>query len=344
MIALRIIWLTSCVLAAFTGCSAQASASTARPGSPHYAERLYPPWSHGENDPALHQGLAFTVPEVDDMPDFHGSLDHPGLVIYVGGNYYFAMAPLVHAFEAQHPRLRGRIFYVTLPPGLLIRAMALGGTFTSGNLTFTAQPDVYAAGLRKVQAQITAGRLTSPARPYVTNTLTIMVPAGNPAHIRSLADLGKAGVRLVMPNPAWEGIARQIIIALHKAGGTALARRVYVTKVLDHHTLLTHIHHRQTPLFLMQGLADAGVTWKSEALFQAQIGHPLAQVNIPAAENVTAVYAAAMVRDAPHPRAARAWIRFLRSPAAQHIFVRYGFQPFAGTHLRASAHHSPQSR
>jgi hypothetical protein len=28
----------------------------------------------------------------------------------------------------------------------------------------------------------------------------------------------------------------------------------------DGSTARTHIHHRQTPLFLMQGLADAGVT------------------------------------------------------------------------------------
>jgi hypothetical protein len=29
---------------------------------------------------------------------------------------------------------------------------------------------------------------------------------------------------------------------------------------------------------LMQGIADAGVTWKSEAIFQEQIGHPISDV------------------------------------------------------------------
>lgn len=319
--------LTSCALAALLAGFAHAAERGRAVTPPSYAERLYPPWSHGKNDPALHQGLRFTVPEVDDMPDFHGSLDHPALVIFVGGNYYFAMAPLVHAFEARQPRLRGRIFYVTLPPGLLIKAMALGDTFTSGNLTFTAIPDVYAAGLRKVQAQIGAGRLVPPAVPYVTNDLTIMVPAGNPAHITGLTDLGKPGVRLAMPNPVWEGVARQIKRALIKAGGMTLERTVYIDKVANGQTVLTHIHHRQTPLYLMQGLADAGVTWKSEAIFQEQIGHPISAVDIPAAENVTAVYAAAVVRGAPHPRAARAWIRFLRSATAGRIFARYGFKP-----------------
>ena len=94
--------------------------------------------------------------------------------------------------------------------------------------------------------------------PYVTKTLTIMVPKDNPAHITSLADLGKPDVRLAMPNPEFEGIARQIEASLKKAGGQALADEVYKTKVADGSTILTHIHHRQTPLFLMQGRAEAG--------------------------------------------------------------------------------------
>ncbi len=317
-----------CVLGALSfGASAQA-ADTGHPVTPpKYNEALYPPWSHGENDPALHKGLEFTIPEVDSMADFHGSVNDPRLVLYVGGNYYFAMAPLVKAFEAEHPELRGRIFYVTIPPGLLIKAMHDGNTFTSGNMTFTVAPDVYAAGLKKVKEQIAAGRLVAPAVPYVTNDLTIMVPKGNPGHVTSLQDLGKPGVRLVMPNPAWEGVARQIEASLRKAGGAALETMVYDTKVKKGQTILTHIHHRQTPLFLMQGLGDAGITWKSEAIFQEQAGHSISHVDIPAKYNTTAVYAAALVKDAPHPAAGKLWIEFLRSPTALKIFERYGFKP-----------------
>ena len=85
-----------------------------------------------------------------------------------------------------------------------------------------------------------------------------------------LADLGRPDVRLAMPNPEFEGIVRQIEASLKKAGGQALADAVYKTKVADGSTILTHIHHRQTPLFLMQGRAEAGVTWQSEAMFQEQ--------------------------------------------------------------------------
>ena len=315
-----------CVLGAANFGAAQATDAGKPATPPTYEETIYPPWSHGANNPALHQGLEFTVPEVDDLPDFHGSLDNPQLVIFVGGNYYFAMAPLVRAFEAGHPELRGKIYYITIPPGLLIKMMDAGNTITVGNMTWSVAPDIYAAGLKKVNEQIQDGKLVGPAVPYVTNDLTIMVPKGNPAGIRTLNDLGKPGVRLVMPNPAWEGVARQIEISLRKAGGLALEKMVYDTKVKDGRTILTHIHHRQSPLFLMQGLADAGITWKSEAIFQEQAGHPISHVDISAQYNTTAVYAAAMVKGAKHPEAAKSWLEFLRSPTALKIFERYGFK------------------
>jgi hypothetical protein len=69
-------------------------------------------------------------------------------------------------------------------------------------------------------------------------------------------------------------VARQIEASLKKAGGDALEQAVYDTKVKNGETTLTHIHHRQTPLYLMQGVAQAGVTWKSEAIFQEQAGPP----------------------------------------------------------------------
>ena len=297
---------------------------------PGFAAGVFPPWQHGQNNDAIKRGLEFTVPEVDDMADFHGDLSDPKLILFVGGNYYFAMAPLVQAFEAAHPEYKGRLFWETIPPGLLVQQMQADGTITVGNMTFTVKPDAYFAGLTKVQGLIDDGVLDAPAVPYVTNTLTIMVPKANPAKITGLADLGKPGVKLAMPNPEFEGIARQIKAALVKAGGEKLADAVYDTKVKDGSTVLTHIHHRQTPLFLMQNLAEAGVTWQSEALFQEQAGHPISHIDIPAKDNATAIYAGAAVRGAAHPQAAKAWLDFIRSPEALNIFERYGFKPYTG--------------
>ena len=313
-----------------------AQAPTSRTAAPadcpqRWDDSLYPPWQHGANDDAVDRGLEFTVPEADVLADFHGDPADPLLVLYVGGNYFFAMAPLVQTFEARHPQYRGRLYWETIPPGLLVRQIRAGGRVTVGNMTWTVKPDVYLAGLEAVKTQITAGLLAAPAVPYVTNTLTIMVPRDNPAHVAGLADLGGAGIRLAMPDPEFEGVARQIRASLEKAGGAALVEAVYGTKVRDGTTRLTRIHHRQTPLWLMQCRAEAGVTWRSEAVFQEQIGHPIAHVDIPEADNSIGVYAGAVVRGATHLKAAREWFDFIRSPEGLAIFERYGFKPYVGT-------------
>lgn len=322
----------SAPLAAALALSGAGAHAAGPPGNPGH----FPPWQKGRNNDAVERGLEFTVPEVDNLADFHGDLTDPKLVLFVGGNYFFAMAPLVEAFEAEHPEYKGRLYWETIPPGLLVEQMKAGGRITCGNMTWKVMPDAYFAGAHKVDELIAEGMLAGPATRYVTNTLAIMVPTANPAHIGSLADLGRPEVRLALPNPEFEGIARQIKAALVKAGGAQLARRVYEDKVADGSAVLTRIHHRQTPLFLMQGRAEAGVTWKSEALFQEQIGNPITHVDIPADQNATAVYAGAEVKGAAHPEAARLWLAFIRSPTALAIFARYGFQSYMGTDAAGS--------
>src|SRR5215471_16599448 len=291
-------------------------------------EATYPPWQRGTNNDAIDRGLEFTVPLADVLADFHGSLDHPELVLYASGNSFFAMAPLVKAFGDAYLQYRGRVFYETLPPGLLLKQMDAGGTITSGNMTWTVKPDVYMAELAASNDLVQSGRLVAPVVTFATNDLTIMIPATNPAGIGGLADLGRRGLALAMPNPEFEGVASQIRASLVKAGGEALAEQVYGKKLEDGETVLTRIHHRQTPLFLMQHLAEAGVTWTSEAIFQEEIGNPIGHVGIPTEVNTLANYSAAMVAGAPHPEAARAWLDFVRSDGAFRILEHYGFRRF----------------
>lgn len=289
---------------------------------------VQPPWStHHANDPAK-PGYDFTVPGIDNLPDVHGDPMNAKLVLFVGGNQFMVMPKLIAAFTEQNPTLAHAIFYETLPPGILAKQMEHGGTITFGNLTYTVKPDVYEAGKRRMQEMEKNGSVVRNSTVcYVKNDLTIMVPKGNPKGIRSLTDLGKPGVRVSMPNPNWEGIARQIISAYRKAGGEALVNTIMQTKKDKGETLLTHIHHRQTPLYLMTDKADAGVTWRSEAQFQERIGNPIGHVDIPADQNSTAIYGAGLVQNAPHAEAARAWLQFMQSDQAKRIYQDYGFQP-----------------
>jgi molybdate transport system substrate-binding protein len=285
-----------------------------------------PPWSKGANNPAAKKGYEFYVPDIDNIPDLHGNPADAKLVLFIGGNQFFVLPELVGGFVTQHPELRGRIFYETLPPGILRKQMDADNTLTLGNFTLQVKPDVYEAGARVVHEMAAENKLTNVAE-YATNTLTIMVAAGNPKHIGSLVDLGRADVKLSMPNPEWEGVANQIASSLRKAGGEALYQTVYQRKVGDGTSKLTEIHHRQTPMRIMSGEADAGVTWASEVQFQESIGNPITGVAIPEAQNMTATYAAGVLADAPHPDAARQWMAYLQSAEAQAIYRRFGFGP-----------------
>ena len=287
-----------------------------------------PPWSNGANNPATSKGFTFQVPDVDNIPDLHGNPADAKLVLFIGGNQFFVLPHLIAGFVKLHPELAGHIYYETLPPGILRQQIAADDTLTLGNFTLHVKPDVYEAGARVLHGMAEKQQIKDVTE-YATNTLEIMIPAGNPKHITSLRDLGRADLRLSMPNPQWEGIANQIAASLRRAGGDELFHQVYQKKVADGTTVLTEIHHRQTPMRILQGHADAGVTWASEVQFQQQIGNPITGIEIPPADNSTAIYAAGILPDAPHPEAAAQWLAYLKTPEAQAAFHQFGFQSIA---------------
>jgi hypothetical protein len=75
--------------------------------------------------------------------------------------------------------------------------------------------------------------------------------ASNPKQIDSLQDLERPEVRLSMPNPEW---------------------KVWRTRVKDRTSMLTEVHHRQTPMMIMGGKADRG--WSGLRLAQQQVSAP----------------------------------------------------------------------
>jgi ABC-type molybdate transport system substrate-binding protein len=265
--------------------------------------------------------VTFAAPPVDEVLDLHGNPQDAQLVIFMAGNQYMVMPALLAAFRKADPGVRS-IYYETLPPGVVIKQVCAGALHV-GNLAISAKPDVLLAGPRGMRTLHRFGKVAA-WHPYASNTLAILVPAGNPLHIDSLRDLGRNGVRVAMPNPQWEGVAEQVEGAYAKAGGAQLVRAIMVTKVADGTTILTHIHHRETPLFLLDGRADAGPVWLSEALYERRL-HRFGIVRIPAPENVYADYEAAVATGAPHAAAAQAFITFMHSPQARAIFESYGF-------------------
>lgn len=293
--------------------------ATAHASNPPKPDVL-PPWNP---TPA---GMQFSVPPFDAIADLHGDVADPQLTVFFAGNQFMVVHDLVAAFKRAHPEYR-RVFVETLPPGILAKQIE-GGTLVMGNLRIALKPDIFTAGKGSVERLQSEHGWFAASADYARNPLAILVAKGNPKHIEGLQDLGRPDVRVSMPNPAWEGIAKQIEAGYRKAGGAALDHAVMVTKVQDGSTFLTHIHHRQSPLRVLQGESDAAPVWSTEAYFQQQIlHHPVETVAIPASQNVTATYTAARMKAAPHPQAAKDFLAFMQSPVAQAIYRKYGFQP-----------------
>lgn len=279
-----------------------------------------PPWN-----PPPEGGVAFAVPPVDAIADLQGDIVDPQLTVFFAGNQFMVVHDLMAAFRKAYPQHQ-RIFVETLPPGILARQIETG-SLVMGNLKIELKPDIYTAGKGAVAERQQQHGWFAETYDYARNPLAILVAKGNPKGIKGLADLGRSDVRVSMPNPAWEGIARQIEASYRKSGGQALDDAVMKTKVADGSTFLTRIHHRQSPLRVLQGESDAAPVWSTEAYFQEHIlHHPVQTIAIPAEQNSTATYTAARMKDAPHAQAAKDFMAFMRSAAAREVYRKYGFQ------------------
>lgn len=278
--------------------------------------RFDPPW----NNPPQ-SAVEFTIQGINNVPDLYGDIVDPQLVVFFAGNQFMCIDDLLEGFKNKHPHIE-RVFAETLPPGILAKQIE-GGSLTIGNLRITHKPDVYTAGKSRIELM---EEHFSRTETYAYNKLSLMVHEGNPKKVKGLIDLRHKDVRVSMPNPAWEGIGRQIEAAYRKAGGDALHRAVMETKAEDGSTYLTRIHHRESPLRILLGNSDVAPVWTSEVIYQKMIGHPVQEVEIPQKQNIKASYLAGRLKNAPRPEAADLFMEYLTSDEAKEIYKRYGFE------------------
>lgn len=279
------------------------------------------PISRSKEQAASHPTCHFNVPGVLQIEDLHGD-PQADLVLLMGGNQYMVMPELVAGFLKTHAYAKG-VFYETLPPGILATQLRCG-SLTVGSLVLALRPQIYAGGAADVRQLMHEGLLMPGSEHhYASNQLALLVRAGNPAGIESLSDLARPEVRVLLPDPATEGIGRLALEALERAGGSTLRTRV-LAKQAEGTLRFTAMHHRQTPRDLKGGSADVGVVWWTEARLHASCEEmPLSYVQLAPAQNVSGTYVAAATRFSGEP--GQAWLAFLMSAAAQRIFRAFGF-------------------
>jgi len=256
-------------------------------------------------------------------------VDQADLVLFMAGNQFMAMPELLEAFQQAHPEVQ-RIFCETLPPKLELQQILAGGArFQEREIT--CPPEVYSSvPAGGVDALVQAG-LTKREECfiYLHNRIVLMVPEDNPLNIVKVQDLAAEQVRISQPNPEYEDIAEHIINMYRRAGGEGLVQGIMESKKQQGTTLLTTVHHRQTPERLLSGEADVGPVWATEVAHARRQGLKLAGVEVgPDLDQRDRVnYYACLISTGRNPQNGRAFLDFLRSPAAQGIFSRFGFTP-----------------
>src|SRR5262249_59753142 len=77
-----------------------------------------------------------------------------------------------------------------------------GSDQLAAQIQLGAEADVFAAASPKYPELLFQKGLVQKPIPFATNTLVLIVPKSNPAHIHSVLDLTKPGVRVVIGDPA----------------------------------------------------------------------------------------------------------------------------------------------
>ncbi|MGH2346082.1 MAG: molybdate ABC transporter substrate-binding protein, partial [Chloroflexota bacterium] len=185
-----------------------------------------------------------------------------------------------------------------------------------------APADVFASAN---QAQMTLasqkGLIGSTPQVFVRNRLIVIVPKSNPAHIYSLADLGRPGVNLVLAAPAVPvgKYARAALAewAENEAFGTDFLSRVQAN-VKSNETDVKAVTAK-----VSLGEADAGIVYVTDVT--PNVAAKVQTIEIPPALNQIAAYPIAVTKSSGNTKLAQGFIAYVQSSAGKSVLSRQGF-------------------
>jgi molybdate transport system substrate-binding protein len=249
------------------------------------------------------------------------------LNLFMAGNQFMVMQELLAAFRQLYPKIR-HIYCQTLPPGLQLKQILAGGAiFRCQHIDAAA--DIYTSVNEKAMEQLADAHKIAPGSHhlYLHNRLVLLVPAANPASIGSVSDLAGDHVRISQPDPAGEDIAYHVMDMYRDAGGDALVHRIMEEKRAEGTTIMTVVHHRETPLRLLKGTVDVGPVWATEAvharLRQLPVGVIEPGSDLDQRHRIN--YYICKLRQSPNPQNAEKFLAFIASDHARAIYGKHGF-------------------
>jgi molybdate transport system substrate-binding protein len=175
-----------------------------------------------------------------------------------------------------------------------------------------APADVFAAASKKQPDALYAKGLVEKPIEFATNTLVLIVPTSNPAHIRSVTDITKPGVKLVICD-ATVPCGDYARTALGNLGITAAAMKNVVSQTTD---------VTQTVAEVAVGQADAGFVYITDA---NAAGGKVSVVRLPAKAKPNATDYIAVVEASKNQAAAKSFVSRVLSPTGQAALKAAGF-------------------
>jgi sulfate/thiosulfate transport system substrate-binding protein len=161
----------------------------------------------------------------------------------------------------------------------------------------------------------------------VANTMVVfVVRKGNPKHITSWDDLVKPGIQVITPNPFTSGGARWNIMAAYGAelreGKTPAQAQQYLS-TLFHHVPVQDDKASAALQTFTGGKGDVLLAYEQDALLAQESGAPIQIVYPPQTIEIQTPIATT-VKASP---AAKKFVNWLYTPAAQTILAQTGYRP-----------------
>jgi len=165
--------------------------------------------------------------------------------------------------------------------------------------------------------------INNTVRNLTSNYIIVIIPAGNPGNITSLADLGTPGKRIAMGTPEVPvgNVTRQVINKL----ANSTYNSTWQTNLYNNvKTLETTEPGVVTKVSL--GEVDAGFVYESS--YKAAPPGTLNAISIPVKDNVLQIYTIGVLNSSTNQAAAQNFEDFMVSSAGQKILSDFGFRPY----------------
>jgi molybdate transport system substrate-binding protein len=232
------------------------------------------------------------------------------LTVYAAASLTEAFTELGQAFETAHP-------------GVSIAFNFGGSQNLRTQIEQGAPADVFAsANMAEMETLIEQNAIEAGTpRVFLTNRLIVILPKDNPAGIRTLEELSRPGLKLVLAAeevPAGR-YARQVLRNLNAFYGEGYRERVLANVVSNEDNI------RQAVTKVQLGEADASIVYVSDAVAMPE----LQEIEIPAQVNVIAEYPIAPLARSAHRDLAIEFVSYVLSAEGQATLKKWGFTPIA---------------